>query len=224
MKRVGWVNQTKRHSNAKKFGHAGGKYATPKKRFKTILDVKPKMIVVPKKSFNNLYKIELAFNKEINKIWKDKDKSLISQEEFKKRLSKLRPKSEANLQKMLDVREKPKKELKFVSRWGNRREEDTLGAGKWVEMSPEEFQRYVPLKDKNGFILGGTRIKRVKDYINKTGEIDKPYFEINEYNKVIDHEGRHTIAVAKIFGVKKVPVYVYGEGHSLLGASTQKQY
>lgn len=38
-KKVGWTNQTKRHSNAKKYGHAGGKYATPKKRFKTsILD------------------------------------------------------------------------------------------------------------------------------------------------------------------------------------------
>jgi len=40
-KRVGWANQSKRHSNAKKYGHAGGKYATPKKRFKTTLDVKP---------------------------------------------------------------------------------------------------------------------------------------------------------------------------------------
>ena len=34
-KRVGWSGQTKRHSNAKKYGVAGGKYATPKKRFKT---------------------------------------------------------------------------------------------------------------------------------------------------------------------------------------------
>jgi len=34
-KNVGWANQSKRHSNAKKYGHAGGKYATPKARFKT---------------------------------------------------------------------------------------------------------------------------------------------------------------------------------------------
>ena len=34
-KNVGWANQSKRHSNAKKYGVAGGKYATPKKRFKT---------------------------------------------------------------------------------------------------------------------------------------------------------------------------------------------
>jgi len=34
-KRVGWANQSKRHSNAKKYGVAGGKYATPKKRFKS---------------------------------------------------------------------------------------------------------------------------------------------------------------------------------------------
>ena len=31
----GWTGQTKRHSNAKKYGCAGGLYAKPKKRYKT---------------------------------------------------------------------------------------------------------------------------------------------------------------------------------------------
>lgn len=32
---MGWTKQSKRHSNARKYGRAGGQYAKPKKRFKT---------------------------------------------------------------------------------------------------------------------------------------------------------------------------------------------
>jgi len=34
---MGWKTQSKRHSNARKYGKAGGMYAKPKKRFKTTL-------------------------------------------------------------------------------------------------------------------------------------------------------------------------------------------
>ncbi len=61
VKRKGWRSQSKRHSNARKYGRAGGRYASgkPKKRFKTPMPIRNKKVMT-KKNSESKFAIEVS--------------------------------------------------------------------------------------------------------------------------------------------------------------------
>lgn len=167
---------------------------------------------------------------EYDKVWDDYNSEKITEKERGEKLKELNDKYETRrtelTKQMLDSREKPKKELvsDFTEYPDVQRVESGLSdKGHIVEMSPDEYFSFVPEKSQGDYVFHTSALKRVKDYVNKTGKLAVGFIEVDD-NKVVEHEGRHTAAVARIFGVKKIKVLISGPDHKSFGKDTEKQY
>ena len=170
MKKKGWTGQTKRHSNAKKYGCAGGIYAKPKKRYKT--PVMP--VELPKYMINGKFYYRDVRLGEYRNVANPTDSIPIDDvgttNDYKYQLEKPKPKLKpSNWGVSMSVKENSSK-----AGLGSRGISGDLGLlmmkfkpdDVYIEDSGEEF--YLRFEDENGgtieeFPLGKKIPKELKD-------------------------------------------------------------
>jgi len=81
---------------------------------------------------------------------------------------------------------------------------------KIVEMTPEQ---YLSLTPKADFTTYNTKnLKTLKRKMRNHEELDMPFLDVNNLNRVTSHEGRTRAQAAKELGIKKIPVILYARG------------
>jgi len=167
-----------------------------------------------KQKLNSIIRQTEIIDGKFGQLWKLRGK--IPEDELEKKFKKLRESKQKKQlwDKIRKYRENPDKELSFdYGEYGvvleTYRHPEKENA-KIIEVSPDEYFRLVPEVSEGEPTLFIPRILAIRKYIKKTGKIAVPFIEVKD-NKVTSQEGRHTMFVARMFGVKKVPLLVLGK-------------
>lgn len=191
------------------------------KGYKNLIPIKDSRVhsqssrgIKQKQRLNSIMRQTELIDKKFTKLWKLKGK--IPQKELDERFRKVRESKQRKelWEKIRRYRENPNKELTFdYTEYGvvlETYQHPEKENAKIIEVSPDEYFRLVPEVSDGEPTLFIPRILAIRKHIKRTGKIAVPFIQIRN-NKVTSQEGRHTMFVARMFGVKKVPLLVLGE-------------
>ena len=152
-------------------------------------------------------------NQKIKTAYQTDEKKISDPEEkkaWKKGIMRLQKKYNAAMQGLLDIREKPALPITYDYASEERVATAKEGEGKFITMSPNEFFQYAPEISDGRYIFNEYSLKNIMDSVKRTGRIKVGYLTVED-GKVVGHEGRHNMAVARMLGVTDVPVYIRGK-------------
>ena len=168
----------------------------------------------PKDNMEDLIKKEEKLMKKLGYIWDKYDRNIPEQKKkLDSELKVIREKEyEPLMETVMDYREEAPKDVKFSSEESEAvvRQAEAGEGGHIEYISPNEYLEFAGL-DSSSFSMYS--IKKIYNGVKGGHQFDIGFLNVGKDNKITGHEGRHRAAVARMFGIEKIPVAITGEGH-----------